>query len=131
MIQVFRIVKDERYQFIYEVNWGGEHPSLTTAEAPLLENWQPYEMFVDKPAKRRGDFLFLPLEYMVCRPELAAGLSDCIEGDVQQLPVRIKDDPSEFLVWNITNFLDVLNLAQTKYRYPPTQEVCAGGLGLS
>src|SRR5262245_57019064 len=66
VMKVFKIERDSRYQVIGSVPGWGERYAPTSMDAPLFKNWEPWTMPVDSRTKRRGDFLFFPLEMFIC-----------------------------------------------------------------
>lgn len=118
-MKVFEVLPDEgRFQMIGDAGFAKKYPR-TNAKNRLFANWETLSLPVDDPSKARGDFLFFPLEYLVCAAEVNDAYAECVCGDVQVLPVRIQDDPAPYVFWNIVNYVDALDTEKTTYRAPP------------
>jgi len=117
-MKVYRIRPDrERYQMIGGVpGFVDRHPP-THAESPSLQEWHPWTLPIERASKRRGDFLFFPLEFIVCSTALTETLRDCLKGDVQILPVNLEGSEDAFCLWNISNFVEALDVQ--KSHFPP------------
>ena len=101
-----------------------ERHAPTTWECPSLENWTALDMRSDDFEKRKGDFLFFPLEFLICSSSITERLKDCTEGDLQVVPVCV-DGESDYDLWNITNFVDCLDKKETTYRQSPFENLPA------
>lgn len=119
-MKVFSLEFDHRrYQMVDDMSGlAGKHPP-THAGAPRLEGWEPLTATVDNPSKRRGDFLLCGLSYFVCKHEMTQALSMSLQDDVQVLPVRMQGEATAYDLWNITNFLDALDVQRTQFKAPP------------
>lgn len=118
-MKVFRIHAERpRYQVIGSAPGLVERHPLTTADASYIQGWEPLPMSVDDPRKARGDFMFLPLEYMVCSRSTSEIFENCVQDDVQILPARLNDDTGEYCLWNITNYIDALDSQRSEFRPP-------------
>lgn len=123
-MKVFRINADRgRYQMIDSVPGFVESHPPTHAGAPLLQNWQRLRMTVHVPSKKRGDFLFFPLELLVTSSSLTASFTQCIRNDVQTLPVELEEAQEDYCLWNIVNFVDALDVQQTTFNPPPLRSI--------
>jgi len=123
-MKVFRITADrKRYQMIGDAPGFVETHLPMRAEAPLLKNWQRLRMLVDRPWKKRGDFLFFPLEFLVTSSTLTASFMQCIRSDVQTLPIELEEAQEDYCLWNTVNFVDALDLQKTIFRPPPFSSI--------
>lgn len=98
------------------------HPP-THAQAPLLENWQRLRMMVHDPVKKRGDFLFFPLEFLVTSAALTASFMQSVQSDVQTLPVELDEAQEDYCLWSIVNFVDALDVQKTTFNPPPLRSI--------
>jgi hypothetical protein len=119
-MKVFSLNFDHRrYQMIDAMpGLVDKHPP-THAGAPLLQDWEPLTATVDNPTKRRGDFLLCGLSYFVCKHEITQALSKSLQEDVQVLPVQMQAEAAAYDLWNISNFLDALDVQRTQFKPPP------------
>jgi len=122
-MKVFEIQADEkRYQMIGSAPGFVEKYCNDATDFRLLQNWEPMTVFVDNPRKPRGDFMRL-LEYFVCPARTAQVFAQCIENDVELLPIRVDRDPEEHHLWNIVTYVDALDRKKSKYKYKNVKSV--------
>jgi hypothetical protein len=119
-MKVFSLAFDyKRYQMIGRMPGFVENHPPTHANARFLENWEPLTASINNPRKLRGDFLLCPIEYFVCRREITQAFETCLRGCVQVLPVRMQGETAAYDLWNITHYVDVLDVEKTQFRPPP------------
>lgn len=118
-MQVFSVDFDyNRYQLISTMPGLVEDYPHPTARAPMLCGWRTLTATVDDPTKRRGDFLACGVSYFVCPRSVTVAFSNAVR-DVQALPVRLEREAEEFDLWNISTFIDALDVEKTRFKPPP------------
>jgi hypothetical protein len=123
-MKVFRIRADRnRHQMIGGAPGFVERHPPTHASAPLLNDWQRLGLTVQDPLKKRGEFLFFPLEFLVTSLAATASLTCCMQNDVQVLPVELEDAQEDYCLWNIVNFVEALDLHKTTFCPPPLRSI--------
>ena len=123
-MKVFRIRPDPgRYQMVGSAPRFTEEHVPTHAGAPALQNWRRLQMAVHDPLKKRGEFLFFPLEFLVASPVTTETFMDCIRTDVQILPVGVDASDEDYCLWNIVNFTDAIDPERTAFGPPPFQSI--------
>jgi hypothetical protein len=122
--KVFRISGDRRrFQEIDSVpGFVDKHPPTHAGER-LLENWEPLTCFVDKPGKQRGDFLFFPLEFLVCARSVTEAFAGCCKERLQVLPIKMDGEDAPYDLWNITTYIDALDPQATQFKPPPLTSI--------
>lgn len=125
-MKVFRIEGHrKRYQMIGGAEAFVEKYLPIPVTSPRLQHWTPMTLSVDDSSKTRGDFLFFPLEFFVTSMEVSSIFGPFIDNDVQRLPVSLEGEQDEFCLWNIVNFVDVLDPSRTQFKPPPFSSIPA------
>ena len=83
---------------------------------PYPRKWTPVELYVAQPNRPRPDFFHFGFSAFVCNQRAMEMAQGVLEEAGELLPVTIEREPGNYFIYNVTNCLNVLDHARSKWQ---------------
>jgi hypothetical protein len=119
-VKVFRIRFDaDKYQVTGSCPAFVEDYPQTVAFERWAPTWRAYEFPIGAKSKKRGDFIGVLSHVYLASADMTEKLRNCIASDVETLPTHVAGEAGDYFLWNIVNYVDVLDESATQYENAP------------
>lgn len=115
-MKVFRVDVDDRFPLLtpdgeFERRYGYAHDP----HIKFRDGWEPLCLRREKKTPKEGDFWEFSGYAVVARRQISEAMRECLQEDVEILPVIVTDRAGEFDLWHVTNIVDALDVENTTF----------------